>query len=179
MLSTIMRDITERRRAKEERSLNAQRVETSRQAGMAEVATGVLHNVGNVLNSVNIAASLATEKLRSSKVGNLEKAAALLVEHSADIGQFLTADPQGQRLPGYFRKLAGVLTTENAELLKELDQLAKNVEHIKEIVAMQQTYARVTGVMEDIPPERLIEDALKMNMQSFAAHGIKIGRAHV
>src|SRR5208283_3543694 len=43
----------------------------SRQAGMAEVATGVLHNVGNVLNSVNVSANIVASKLRESRVGNL------------------------------------------------------------------------------------------------------------
>ena len=31
---------------------------------MAEVATNVLHNVGNILNSVNISASLVAERVR-------------------------------------------------------------------------------------------------------------------
>jgi C4-dicarboxylate-specific signal transduction histidine kinase len=65
---------------------------------------------------------------------------------------------------------------ENSELRKELDQLGRNIEHIKEIVAMQQSYARVTGVLEDVPPDRLIEDALQINTQSFARHGIHIAR---
>jgi C4-dicarboxylate-specific signal transduction histidine kinase len=145
-------------------------------AGMAEVATGVLHNVGNVLNSVNIAASLTLEKLRSSKVEGLRKATALLAEHEHDLGAWLTGDPQGQRLPGYLRKLAGILTEENATAVAELEGLGKNVEHIKEIVAMQQSYARVTGVLEDLPLERLVEDALQLNATSFHRHGIEIVR---
>ena len=54
-------DITERKQHEEElEKLNKQLVDTSRQAGMAEVATGVLHNVGNVLNSVNVSASCSS-----------------------------------------------------------------------------------------------------------------------
>jgi hypothetical protein len=51
---------------------------TSAFAGMAEVATGVLHNVGNVLNSVNVSAGLVVEKINRSKVPQVTKAAALL-----------------------------------------------------------------------------------------------------
>ena len=49
-------------RETEEQLRQAQRelIETSRLAGIAEVATGVLHNLGNALNSVNTSASLAT-----------------------------------------------------------------------------------------------------------------------
>ena len=41
--------------------------DASREAGMAEVATGVLHNVGNVLDSVNVSATLLQENITKSK----------------------------------------------------------------------------------------------------------------
>jgi PAS domain-containing protein len=140
----VMMDITEAKAAEARLAdLNKQLFDSSRLAGMAEVATGVLHNVGNGLNSVNISASLTLEKLRASKVGGLGKAVALLAEHPHDLGAYLTTDPQGQRLPGYLRKLSGILAEENAAMRTELEQLGKSVEHIKEIVAMQQSYARI------------------------------------
>ncbi|HYR58240.1 MAG TPA: ATP-binding protein, partial [Chthoniobacteraceae bacterium] len=170
-------EITERKAAEARvAELNRQLVETSRQAGMAEVATGVLHNVGNVLNSVNIAASTVIEKLRASKVDGLGKAVALMAEHEHDLGVFLTSDAQGQRLPGYLRKLSGLLTEENADVRGELEQLGKHIEHIKEIVAMQQSYARATGLIEDVPAASLIDDALELNRVSFDRHGIEISR---
>ena len=71
-------DVTERKQAERERErMNAERLEMSRQAGMAEVATGVLHNVGNVLNSVNVSASsVLHDRIRNSSVGQLGKAVA-------------------------------------------------------------------------------------------------------
>ncbi len=177
-LSTVMRDISERKAAEEALRISQQELlETSRLAGMAEVATGVLHNVGNVLNSVNVSASVTMDKLRASKVGSLAKVVALLAEHTHDLGDFLTKDPQGQRLPPYLQKLSGFLVEENAGMRTELEHLGRNIEHIKEIVAMQQSYARVTGVLEDVPPERLIEDALQINTESFGRHGIEVVRS--
>ncbi len=174
---SVMRDIGERKAAEEALRLSQQKLlDTSRLAGMAEVATGVLHNVGNVLNSVNISASLALDKLRASKVDSFSKAAALIAQHEHDLGDFITKDPQGQRLPRFLQRLSGFLTEENAATRTELEQLGKNVEHIKEIVAMQQSYASVTGVLEDVPAEQLVEDALQLNSASFARHGIEIGR---
>ncbi|HEX3855696.1 MAG TPA: ATP-binding protein [Verrucomicrobiae bacterium] len=146
----------------------------SRGAGMAEVATSVLHNVGNVLNSVNIASSCLAESLRKSKSVNLSKVVTLMGEHAEDLGTFLTSDSKGRQLPGYLAQLATHLTGEQATALKELAELQNNIEHIKDIVNMQQGFAKVSGVMETLPLTDLVEDALKMNASSFARHDIQV-----
>jgi PAS domain S-box-containing protein len=176
-VSTVMRDMTERRQAEEALRLSQQRLlDTSRLAGMAEVATGVLHNVGNVLNSVNVSAGLVVEKLRRSKAPKLAKAAALLATHNGDLADYLTKDVNGQKLPGYLAKLGEFFVAENAELLREVDQLGRNIEHIKEVVAMQQSYAKVSGVFENLPAHRLVEDAIAMNIGAFERHGVVVDR---
>lgn len=176
-ISTVIRDVSERKAAEERLAvLNAQLVETSRQAGMAEVATGVLHNVGNVLNSVNIAASSVIERLRASKIDGVAKASALLEAHAGDLPGFLTEDAQGRRLPGYLQKLAGYLAEENAAICGELEQLGRNVEHIKEIVAMQQSHARVSSVFEEVRADHLVEEALRLLAAGFARLGIDLVR---
>ena len=175
--STVMRDMTERRQAEEALRLSQQKLlETSRLAGMAEVATGVLHNVGNVLNSVNVSAGLVVEKLRRSKAPKLAKAAALLTAHNGDLAEYLTKDVNGQKLPGYLAKLGEFFVAENAELLHEVDQLGRNIEHIKEVVAMQQSYAKVSGVFENLPAHQLVEDAIAMNIGAFERHGVAVER---
>lgn len=175
--STVMRDMTERRAAEEALRLSQQKLlETSRLAGMAEVATGVLHNVGNVLNSVNVSAGLVVEKLRRSKAPKLAKAAALLTSHNGDLAKYLTEDVNGQKLPGYLAKLGEFFVAENVELLNEVDQLGRNIEHIKEVVAMQQSYAKVSGVFENLPAHQLVEDAIAMNIGAFERHGVVVER---
>src|SRR5205814_10323504 len=145
-------------------------------AGMAEVATGVLHNVGNVLNSVNVSAGLVVEKISRSKIPQIGKAAALLTGRNGDLANFLTQDPNGQRLPEFFAKLGAFLEEENTEILREVDQLSRNIEHIKEVVAMQQNYAKVSGVFENLPAEQLFEDAIAMNIGAFERHGVTVER---
>jgi hypothetical protein len=132
----------------EREQIHKQLVEASRQAGMAEVATSVLHNVGNVLNSVNVAATLVADQVRKSKTKSLSKIVGLLGEHEADLGEFITRDLRGQQVPAYLGRLAEHLGREQTTLLQEIESLRKNIEHIKEIVAMQQAYARVSGVIE-------------------------------
>jgi signal transduction histidine kinase len=144
----------------------------SRQAGMADVATGVLHNVGNVLNSVNVSTTLIREKLQRSEVSSLGKLRNLLRQHEADLGAFLTTDPKGRLVPGFIIQLAERLERENAALQAEQEQLARNVEHIKEIVAMQQSYAQVSGFLEQVSIAKLLDDALHMNTAGLLRHGI-------
>ena len=173
----IATDISARQRADGElRRLNAQLLETSRMAGMAEVATGVLHNVGNVLNSVNVSAGIVLEKLRRSKVPKLGQAAGLLTGRNGGLAEYLTEDASGRKLPGYLAKLGQHLVAENTELLGEVDQLSRNIEHIKEIVAMQQSYAKVSGVFENLPADRLVEDSIAMNVGAFERHGVLLDR---
>ena len=176
-IGLLEREIKERHRAEEALRVSQQKlVETSRFAGMAEVATGVLHNVGNVLNSVNVSAGIVLEKLRNSKAPKLGKAAALLTSQNGGLADYLTNDPNGQKLPGYFAKLGEFLVIENEEILREVDQLGHNIEHIKEVVAMQQNYAKVSGVFEHLPAERLVEDAIAMNIGAFERHGVVLVR---
>ena len=176
-LSTVMRDISERREAEEALRLSQQKLlETSRMAGMAEVATGVLHNVGNVLNSVNVSSGLVVEKLRRSKAAKVRQAAELLTGRNGDLADYLTNDPNGRKLPGYLVKLGTHLVEENTALLSEVDQLSRNIEHIKEVVAMQQSYAKVSGVFEDLALDRLVEDAIAMNIGACERHGITLER---
>jgi PAS domain S-box-containing protein len=173
----ILRDITAQKNAADVlKKLNSQLVEASRKAGMAEVATGVLHNVGNVLNSVNVSATLLLDSAKRSNVSYLGKAVALLNEHIADLAPFLANDPKGRQLPGYLTRVSEELGKEQQRAITELESLRQNIEHIKEIVAMQQNYANVSGVVETVKVTDLVEDALRMNAGALARHEIALAR---
>ena len=175
--TVLLHEIAERKRAERDLQRTQQElIDASRHAGMAEIATGVLHNVGNVLNSVNVSATLISEGLSQSKTENLAKAAALLRDQNGNLAEFLTTDPKGRLLPGYLADLSQHLETERRGARAELALLTKNIEHIKDIVAMQQTYARVSGVVETLPIDELIEDALSLNSDSLARHGVTVVR---
>ena len=153
-----------------------QLIDASRTAGMAEVATGVLHNVGNVLNSLNVSATVIASGLRNSKTENLTRVAELFRRHAADLGDYLTRDPKGRRLPEFIESLAQHAAAERTRLLKEIESLKKNVDHIKEIVAMQQAYATMVGVIEPLDPAELMEDSLRMNAGALMRHSVAVVR---
>lgn len=153
-------------------------LEMSRAAGMAEVATGVLHNVGNVLNSVNVSCNLIMNQVRESRVGNVIKVADLIAESGSGPGRFFTDDPRGRQIPAYLTSLSSVLKEEQELILRESEALHQRIEHIKEIVTMQQTYGRVSGVLETIAPEQLMEDTLKLSAGALVRHEIVVQRQY-
>src|SRR5205814_545187 len=177
-LQGIFWDISERKRAESELvAVHRQLIQASRRVGMAEVATGVLHNVGNVLNSVNVSATLVCEHVKKSRVLTVGKVAALLSEH-ADDEKFLTQDERGKQLPGYLKDLAEHLRKEQATIVRELGSLVNNIEHIKEIVVMQQANAKLSGMSVAVKPSDIVEDALRMNSSGLTHHEVDVAREY-
>jgi two-component system, NtrC family, sensor kinase len=158
------------------RGAQSELLASARQAGMAEIANNVLHNVGNVLTSVNVSAGLIADRVRDSKTQSLAKAVELLNEHTSNIGEFLTHDVRGKVLPGYFSKLSSALAAERLALLEELQSMTRSIDHIKEIVATQQSYSGATSVVEPAQVAELMEDAVRMNATSNHRHQISVVR---
>ncbi len=148
----------------------------SRSAGMAQIATNVLHNVGNVLNSVNVSANLLTENTKKSKVSSFPKIAALLKENEANLASFMASDPRGKQLAPYLTQLSDHLLVEQTATLTELESLRKNIDHIKMIVGMQQSYAKGTQVKERLSPVELVEDAIRLNHGNVTRQNIQVIR---
>jgi PAS domain S-box-containing protein len=173
----FLRDISARKESAEElERVHKQLVTASRQAGMAEVATNVLHNVGNILNSVNISASLVIERVKQSKAPGVSRVAALLQEQGAGLAQFIAGDERGKRIPEYLTSLGEQLLSDQKMALVELGSLRDNLEHIKDTVAMQQSYAKLCGVTETVAVVDLVEDSLRLNAGAFVRHGVTLQR---
>jgi PAS domain S-box-containing protein len=175
----VARDVTHHKEAEARLGeMHRTLLDVSRQAGMAEISTGVLHNVGNTLNSVNVSTGLLAELLDTSRVAGLGKAAQLLQKHLPDLGTFLTTDPQGKRLPEYFLGLSEQLVNEHEALAKEVQALTTNVDHIKAIISMQQQQARAVGTIEQLQVPQLIDEALRLHAISLERLGISVQREY-
>ena len=161
-------------RTRELRVAQENLVDAARQAGMAEIATNVLHNVGNVLNSVNISAGLIGSRLHASKARGLAQAVGLLDERAQDLGDYLSRDPKGKLLPGYLRGVSQALEAEQRGMLEELTGLSKSVDHIKQIVATQQSYAGASSMVESARVEELIDDALRISAGSLERKDVEV-----
>lgn len=173
----LVQDITARKQAEQEMAnVSKQLLESSRQAGMAEVATSVLHNVGNVLNSVNISAGLVATQIRKTPTADFDRLITLLREQGPNLGEFFSQDPRGSKVVDFLASLAATLTRQQETQLREVTLLQKNIEHIKNIVSRQQSYAKVSGHSEMFSAVELIEDALRLNVHSLQQHEIELRR---
>lgn len=153
--------------AREKSEAQNQMVEAARLAGKAEIASSVLHNVGNVLNSVNVSVSVLRDKTDYSKSSKLSKVIDLIEENSEDLNSYLTEDEKGKVLIPYLSQLSEVLISDNQLLQEEILSLEKGVEHIKEIVNVQQRYTKsVFGVEEEFSIRDLVNDAIAFNFDA-------------
>ncbi len=146
---------------------NMQLVESSHVAGMAEVATDVLNNVGNVLNSVTNSITSIDKAVRFSRLNNLEKVVEIVQQHADNLASFLTESEQGQQLPNYFSEVSKQFKVEQDSIIEETTSLAQQVNHIKNIIKTQQSIAKVSGMESPVRLEELIDDAIEIcNIES-------------
>ncbi len=170
-------DWTDRREAQREvERLHQQLVLASRQAGMAEVASGVLHTLGNVLTSVNLLIHDVHDRLKGTRLLHLNRAVQMIQRERLRLGEFLTEDPQGRQLPEFLTQLDQHLTNENRDLIQDVGTLILHFEHIREIVLTQQRSTRMLGLSEALAPTQLFEDALRLTTDSLAAHAVHLRR---
>lgn len=163
-------------RTAELKEINEKIGEISRSAGMAEVASGVLHNVGNVLNSVNVSFSMIREQLRKTKATNLTRLVGMIRENSGNIGEYISKDEKGRQIPRFIELLDEQLRIERETMFNELDVLSNSIDHIKNVISMQQSYAGGYGVRERVSMAELVEDAVKINMEDIVRRGIEVIR---
>ncbi|MBW7904119.1 MAG: sensor histidine kinase [Phycisphaerae bacterium] len=156
--------------------LRSRTAETARRSGRADVAVQMLHNVGNILNSVNVSASVVSKTLRQSEAPRMREAAAMLRERQADLATFLSSDERGRQLPTYLVESAQVLAEEREALLREVDRLSQAVEHIRAIVDGQQVHGAAPPMLERVDVAAALEQALALCEPALRCPGVTIER---
>jgi signal transduction histidine kinase len=151
--------------------------DAARAAGKAEIATDVLHNVGNVLNSINVSAGAIQETVRASEVTSLNKAVDIIEQHLGDLGVFLTQDDRGKHFPRYLIEVSRQMAEHEERVLEQVNSLISNVDHIKEIVAAQQVYVGSDStVVEEVSVIEVLEDAIHINAALMQRDSVRIIR---
>ena len=138
-------------------------VKAARAAGMSEIATAVLHNVGNVLNSVNVSAAMVAQKANGTGAEDLRRALQAVEESAGDLATFLAQDPRGKHLQPLLSAVADQMTRDQEAIRDEVQTLARGIEHIQELVRSQQDHTGRSGVLETIDLSECVEAALSLS----------------
>jgi sensor histidine kinase regulating citrate/malate metabolism len=177
--ASLQVEMSERKKAQAEREeLHQQLVQASRQAGMADVASSVLHNVGNVLTSINVSTDILLKTLKKPMVGDVCRIASMFHEHKDNLQAFLTEDTKGKQIPSYFGMLAESLSGSHQTIQSELNSLVKKVDHIKQVIVSQQDITHAGEIREATVVEDLMEQALMMGMPEPEKYGIRVVREY-
>ena len=154
-------------------------VKAARSAGMSEIATGILHNVGNVLNSVNVSATMVADRVRNSKLTKLERLSAMVEKQGDDLGNFILNNPKGKHVGPYISEVSKLMSVERDAVLEELTNLNQGIEHIRQLVNSQQTYAGQNELRELTHVPKLIDQAIELAEKASPEGGqITVERAY-
>ena len=136
-------------------------LEVARTAGMAEIATNVLHNVGNALNSVKTASHCIQETSKERKWLGLLSKIVNLMQTQDDLGDFFTNDERSNRIPQALDTVYRNLNDQNHELNTETARLVDQVRSIDNVLQEQQKYSNEsTAILEKVNLNQLIEESL-------------------
>jgi signal transduction histidine kinase len=111
-------------------------------------------------------------------VSNLGDAVNLLEEHSSDLSAFLTSEERGRKLPLFLANLSHELVEEQTRQLESLEELTKYVQHLADIVQLQQSYSKTKGLTEPASIAELMDDAVKINAESLSRNHIDVRRSY-
>lgn len=161
-------------RTKELKVVQDKLVKTARAAGMAEIAINVLHNIGNVINSVNVANQDNYAMLKRSRISGITKTSELIEQHRTNMGQFINNDPKGKKLPELLKKLGIALNKEHQALLENSKRMNQSIGVIGNIIATQQKLAKSSLYIEKLDFQSIINEILDIQKNSFESHSIQV-----
>jgi len=178
-LCFFIRNVTERRQTEDKlKETQKELVKTAHSAGMATIATGVLHDVGNILNSVNVSGEMIVHSLENSALQNLLRVNDLLWTHRDDFVEFINNHPEPDKLSLIYRRIAEELCKEREQLSQEANDLLKKIDLIKEVVKTQQEYAKLGHFKEGVNFENIVEDAVAIQKASIEKNSLQIQKRY-
>ena len=147
-------------------------VQQAYNAGIVEHAISVLHNIGNAITPL----AVRLQKLHQNKVDSqfssyLQQLCSLLEQHQSDLGDFFSSS-RGQQFLPFLKQLTQTSDQQKEDELKSMDVMAHQLDHITEIIALQQKYATQQSSTEEIQISQVIDDAMEMMKPAFDKRNI-------
>jgi signal transduction histidine kinase len=171
--------MAERKKLEEKTTqLSNQLIIAARHAGMADIATSVLHNLGNVLNSVKVSANILSENINNADFNKLVKLVGMLNEHKNNINQYLIDDPKGKLIPEYLILLIESLVGNSKIAEDEVNSLVKEIEKIENIIAMQKLNSGSVEMTEEVLLSDAMDTAIELCGSTFEKNNIVLKKEY-
>ena len=97
-----------------------------------------------------------------------------LLEEQEDLATFFSNDPRAKAVPEFLSGITSRLETEQESVQSEISNLIEHVNHVKVVVAMQQSFAGVCGLEEPVCLFKLFADAELLLSNSIYRHEIEL-----
>lgn len=149
-------------------------VKASHEAGMASVAREVLHNAGNVFNSIKVAIGQLHSIASNSKLPRLQESLDLLQANQGSLDRYTSEDPKGAKLLPFMAVLSDRLVSDHKKSLDELNDLSASVAHMGEVIQAQHSFASQSTELEEVFLAPLVEESARIVQKSLQHHGVKL-----
>jgi signal transduction histidine kinase len=123
-----------------------------------------------------VTAGSIQKRVCKSKISYLADVVKLFEEHSDDLGKFMTTEEQGKKLPLFLAHLSRELIDEQTHYLEELEALTKHVQHMADIIQLQQSHNKTKGLISSTSIKELVEDAIQINTESIRRNNVTVKR---
>ncbi len=149
-------------------------VEDAYNKGLIEVTSGIIHNIGNIVNVI----SLSLDELTTSKESNeniLPKFLETVISKELiEIDSLETLSPNLYKASQILPKLLEYNTEFENEMRNKIEFLLKKVYHLKEIVQLQQNFVGSLGTEDYNEINNIIDEVLEIYDSSLIKRNIKI-----
>jgi len=148
--------------------------ESARRSGMSEVAANTLHNVGNLLNSINVSVDEISDLNRQIPASLLDRVVAMISDHQSDLAAYLTEDPRGRQIPEALQLIAETLGRSSQDLESESAELRRTVESLRSALSDQERHIHREEIAQIVDLGACIEEALRIQMPLLTSRDVSL-----
>jgi len=170
---SLEQKVAERTRELEE--AQAILMQQAHEAGMAEMAVGILHNIGNAITPAKVGAALLTRRIaRSPLRSHLDEIMSQISRVVAEASTSTVSGPEKERLLSIIRLLPESIQEEYDKIAEDIQRIREKHEHIESIIHLQMRYARLFGDHEEVDINQLTRDAVRMLDESLRKRTVDV-----
>ncbi|MCW5203396.1 hypothetical protein VU12_10700, partial [Desulfobulbus sp. US4] len=150
-------------------------IRQAHEAGMAEMAVGVLHNIGNAITPAKISASMLITRLKNSPLRNNLARVLHSLRDMLELSQGDVGEDRSLRMQKILELIPKSITEEYGQVETALEKICDKHNHIEDIIRLQRQYARIPlGAQQHLDINRVARDALEMLQESLQQRDVDV-----